>query len=114
VKVLIKLEGTKVEFPDHPNRLITTTLVDETTRIELNVRTLASGDSPVDLQITTPDGRLELGRTRVTIRSTAFSGVGIVLSVGAGLFLVGWWAKHIGETRRARRRSPRHAAGPRQ
>ena len=31
-----------------------------------------------------------------------FSGVGIILSIGAGLFLLAWWAKHWRTARRAR------------
>ena len=50
-----------------------------------------------------------IGQTRVTVRSTAFSGVGVVLSVGAGTFLALWWGRHILTARRGRRR-PRHAA----
>jgi len=37
------------------------------------------------------------------VRSTAVSGVGLVLSIGAGLFLVVWWARHWHRTRRSAR-----------
>jgi hypothetical protein len=56
--------------------------------------------------VTSPDGRLELVRSEVTIRSTAFSGVGVALSVGAGLFLLLWWGRHWRTVRRARRLVP--------
>jgi hypothetical protein len=85
------------------------TLATSSTRIELRVRALASGDSPLDVTLATPDMRFELGHTRITIRSTAFSGVGIILSVGALLFLVLWWGRHIITDRRRKRRPPRHA-----
>jgi hypothetical protein len=111
ITAVVHFQGTKVEFPDHAAGVITTTLESDTTRVELNVRTLTSGDSPVEITVATPDGRIVLARTRVTIRSTAFSGVGIVLSVGAGAFLVVWWGRTIIQSRRAQRRRPRHAAG---
>jgi hypothetical protein len=56
--------------------------------------------SPVTIQVTSPDGGLLVTSSRVTVRSTAVSGIGYVLSVGAGLFLVIWWFRHW---RRARR-----------
>jgi hypothetical protein len=111
ITAVVRFQGTKVEFPDHATGTITTTLEGDSTRVELNVHTLTSGDSPVEITVATPDGRIVLARTRVTIRSTAFSGVGVVLSLGAGAFLVVWWGRTIIQSRRAQRRSPRHAAG---
>ena len=110
ITAVVRFQGTKVEFPDHADGVITTTLTTDTTRVELNVRTLTSGDSPMEITVATPDGRIVLARTRVTIRSTAFSGVGIVLSVGAGAFLVMWWGRTIIQSRRARKRGARHGA----
>jgi hypothetical protein len=103
------LQGEKLEFPGHEDGHIALTLTDETTRVPINVRTRASGDSSLDITLQSPDGGLVIGRSRVTVRSTAFSGVGIVLSVGAGAFLALWWGRHIVQARRGRRR-PRHAA----
>ena len=109
VHALVRLQGAKLEFPQHPDRTIPLALTTDATRLQINVHTLTSGDSPLDVTLTTPDGRIELGRTRVTIRSTAFSGVGLFLSLGAGLFLIVWWARHTAETRRASERRLRHA-----
>jgi hypothetical protein len=109
VKVLLRLQGEKLEFPGHENGLLEQTLTAETTRVSLNVRTRASGDSPLDVTATTPDGHLLIGRTRVTIRSTAFSGVGIILSVGAGSFLALWWLRHAIAVRRERRSRLKHS-----
>ena len=49
----------------------------------------------------TPDGRRSLSMSRYTVRSTAVSGAGLVLSIGAGVFLVVWWARHWHRTRRS-------------
>jgi hypothetical protein len=52
------------------------------------------------------DGSLTLGDpTRVTIRSAVFSGIGIALTLGALVFLAGWWGNHFWRSRRARRRA---------
>jgi hypothetical protein len=44
-----------------------------------------------------------VSRTLVQVRSTFVSGVGVVLSFGAGLFLLLWWARNWRTVRRARR-----------
>jgi hypothetical protein len=103
------LQGARLEFPGYEDGHIPLTLTEETTRVPVNVRTRGSGDSALDVTLQTPDGGLVVGRTRVTVRSTAFSGVGVVLSVGAGTFLALWWGRHILTARRGRRR-PQHAA----
>ncbi len=76
-------------------------LTEETTRIDLAVRARASGAFPLQVEVTSPDGRERLAATRYTVRSTAVSGAGLVLSLGAGLFLVVWWARHWRRTRRS-------------
>jgi hypothetical protein len=108
VMVDLFLQGDKLEFPGHENGHIPLTLTDEATRVPINVRTRASGDSALDVTLQTPDGGLVIDRTRVTVRSTAFSGLGVVLSFSAGTFLALWWGRHIVVARRGRRR-PRHA-----
>jgi hypothetical protein len=58
------------------------------------------------ITLESPSGGLQLGSpTRVTIRSAVFSGIGIGLTLGALLFLAGWWGNHFRRTRRARRRA---------
>jgi hypothetical protein len=53
-----------------------------------------------------------IARTTFTVQSTALSGVGVLLSVGAGLFLVAWWTRHAWKARRATRVDDRrHARG---
>jgi hypothetical protein len=37
------------------------------------------------------------------VRSTVFSSIGVVLTVGALLFLAIWWGNHIWRSRRKRR-----------
>ncbi len=101
VDVVVRLDSDKLEFPDGDT--IHLTLTEETTRIDVNVRARTSGGFPLQVELTSPDGMLELSSTRYRVRSTAVSGVGLLLSIGAGLFLLGWWASHFRSTRRARR-----------
>jgi hypothetical protein len=62
--------------------------------------------------VTSPDGSIVLDRSTFDVRSTAISGVGIFLSIGAGLFLAIWWARHWRDTRRSRRLVPAPTDGP--
>lgn len=101
LEVSIRASSAKLEFPDGEVQHIT--LTEETTRIDIAVLARASGSFPLDVEITTPDGRRLLTSTRFTVQSTAVSGVGIVLSLGAGAFLVAWWASHWRRTRRSAR-----------
>jgi hypothetical protein len=73
------------------------------TTLELSVEARASGAFPVDVRVSSPDDVITLSEARVTVRSTAVSGLGIVLSVLAALFLLIWWARHFRSVRRANR-----------
>ena len=97
--VSVRLRSSKLEFP--AGDTIERTLAGPTTRIDLTVRARATGAFPVVVEVATPDGARTLTTTRYTVRSTAISGVGLVLSGGAGLFLVVWWARHWRRTRRS-------------
>ena len=73
------------------------------TTVPIPVRVRTSGDIPMQVRITTPDGAITLAESAYTIRSTAVSGVGIVLTLGAAGFLALWWGRHILRIRRSRR-----------
>jgi len=64
------------------------------TRVKLRVRAPVSGDTPVQVTVHSPDGNVVLATSRYTVRVTAVSGVGVVLTSGAALFLVIWWVRH--------------------
>ena len=100
--VRIVLNSAKLDFPE--GSVIEETLAPaQTTTINLPVETRASGAFPLNVTITSADGTLPVATTRYTVRSTAISGVGLVLSIGAGLFLLIWWARHFRTARRARK-----------
>ena len=101
VQVLIRLRSQKLEFPDGDT--IELELVEESTRIDIRVRSRATGAFPLLIDVRTPDGQRSLSTSRYTVRSTAVSGAGLVLSVGAGVFLTVWWARHWRRTRRSKK-----------
>jgi hypothetical protein len=106
VTVMIRLSSTKLAFPDSttPGRLdLTRTLVPGANDFTVPVTTRARATFPMVIEIRTPDGKELLASSKVTIRSTALSGVGIALTIGAALTLVVWWLRHAYNRRRAAR-----------
>lgn len=102
VSVRLELASAKLDFPE--GSVIEETLpAAQTTTINLQVETRASGAFPLTVEISSADGALPVATTRYTVRSTAISGVGLVLSIGAGLFLLLWWGRHFRTSRRARK-----------
>lgn len=91
-----------------PQERFDVTLSGERTTVQVPVQSLTTGDTPLRITVRTPDGEVMLAETTYAIRSTAVSGVGVVLTVGAGAFLIIWWGRHIWSHRRGR--PGRHAA----
>jgi hypothetical protein len=101
LRVAVHLRSQKLEFPE--GETIPLVLTEPSTRIDIPVRARTSGAFPLQIDITTPDGQRRLAMSRYTVRSTAVSGAGLVLSIGAGAFLIAWWARHWHRTRRSAR-----------
>lgn len=99
VNVTVQLRSPKLEFPGGDT--ISKTLSGPTTRLDIAVRARVSGTFPLKVTVTSPDGVLTLATVDYSVQSTAVSGVGVVLSVGAGAFLLIWWARHWRRTRRS-------------
>lgn len=104
LKVQIRVASDKLDFPRGSLRSVDLNRRSTTERFSVRART--SGSFPLRVVLTSPDGALELGTSRFTVRSTAASGVGVVLSVGAMAFLLVWWGRHLVRGRRNRRLVP--------
>ncbi len=77
-------------------------------QVSFTVRTKTSGVQTILVRLTTPNGRIEFARGRITIRSTVVSGVGVVLSALSLAVLLMWWIRHW---RKARPPAPSDAIG---
>lgn len=100
VEVVIQVEANdRVEFP---NDRIKRTLEPGSTVVNIRVKTRTAGDTPVRITVRSPDDGVILAESQYTIRSTAVSGVGIILTGGAALFLAVWWGRHWRRARAAR------------
>jgi len=103
LRVVARLSGAPFEFPEGNEHVLE--LARENTTSSFAVRAPSSGSFRIRVQLLTPEGDLELTESRFTVRSTAISGVGTALSIGALLFLVVWWGNHL-RVRRSKRLVP--------
>jgi hypothetical protein len=96
-----KLEFTDVHADDRSRLVLAGVVVPANSTLTRAVPVKARASATFSLQaaVNAPTGQT-LDRSRFTIISTAFSGVGIVLSIGAALFLALWWARHWRTARR--------------
>ena len=80
----------------------TQTLQPGRNQLEIPVHARAPGDSKVSVTVRTTDGEVTIDEVDYTVRSTAVPGIGVVLSAGAVIFLLVWWARHWLRDRRTR------------
>jgi hypothetical protein len=99
----LTLSSDKLLFPDGQTKQVTV-VPGITNPFYFNVETRASGLFKVGVTLDAPGGDVTLAGGQVSVRSTATSVVGIVLSVGAVLVLVVWWLRTSRKRRRERRR----------
>ncbi len=105
-RVRLQFESDKLITPDD----VVISLPPGATTTDVEVITRSLGLTPLEVIVSTPDGRRQLASTTIRIRSTAVPGLGLLLSGTALAFLIGWWLVSIGKTRR-RRREEADAAG---
>jgi hypothetical protein len=104
VHVVVEVSSDKLRFPSGATKQVD--LLHANTTIRVPVAARASGTFPLAIRLLSPDGQLVVGRSRFTVRSSAFSGIGAFLSIGAVLFLLAWWGTHIVRRRHSRRLLP--------
>ncbi|HUF83461.1 MAG TPA: DUF6049 family protein [Acidimicrobiia bacterium] len=98
IRVKVKLESNKLFFPDGAEREVE--LPPRNTTVGFTVESRASGTFPLVLTVTSVDEELVIQSTRVRVRSTFVSGVGVFITVGAAVFLAVWWLLHFRRRRR--------------
>lgn len=101
VEVALEFRSAKLEFPEGARQTVVLA-PGGPTQVDVAVRTRASGAFRLDLDVRSPDGTLPIARNELTVRSTAISGLGLLLSIAAGVFLALWWARHFRKVRRNR------------
>lgn len=97
LQVKVRLESDQLRFLDGAERFVTLASQNTTERFRVESRT--TGAFPLEITVTSPDGSLKINSSELTIRSTVVSGVGAVLTAGAGLFLLVWWGNDLRRSR---------------
>ena len=100
VRVVVRIESDKLDFPRGTSQSLELTRLNTTERFPVVART--SGAFPIRITLESPDGNLVVGRGRITVRSTAASGASLVVALGAATFLAVWWGRNAMKGRRAR------------
>jgi hypothetical protein len=100
LQVRVRLDSDQLRFLDGAERLVT--LASQNTTERFLVESRSTGAFPLEITVTSPDGLLKIASSELTIRSTVVSGVGAVLTAGAGLFLLVWWGNDLRRSRRRR------------
>jgi hypothetical protein len=97
----LTLSSAKLQFPEGATR--TVTIDHPTNPINVEVRARTTGDLPLSFALTSPrGGGLVIATGRLTVRSTATSIWGIVLTLVAAVVLLGWWLRTWRRGRRLR------------
>lgn len=109
VTVLIELQSPKLSFPDGVQQIVELKPRNTTVRIAVEART--SGSFPLRVTVSSLNGILTIAEAQLDVRATAVSAVGLVLIIGAVVFLALWWMTHI-HRERARRRQGAAVAEP--
>lgn len=103
-RVVVRVQSDKLAFPR--GNTVSLDLARRNTTERFSVVSRTTGAFPLRVVVESPDGNLVIGQARLTVRSTAASGVGLAVSLGAAMFLAVWWGRHALRGRRARRLVP--------
>jgi hypothetical protein len=96
--VVLRLSSPRVDLPKMSEPFTVNPKEQVTRRLEVGTRT--TGTFPIRVDVFTPDGRVNIARDQVTLVSTAFNRVALILAGGAGGFLLLWWGRKTGWRRR--------------
>lgn len=96
--VVLRLSSPRVDLPNLSEPFTVNPKEQVTRRVEVGTRT--TGTFPIRVDVYTPDGKVNIARDQVTLVSTAFNRVALVLAGGAGGFLLLWWGRKTGWRRR--------------
>jgi hypothetical protein len=103
VRLRMRTRSARLEFP--AGEVTEVVLPPGDTLLKVPVVVRAPGSSLLRIELSSPDGLLNLPDSTVTVRSSSISGVGAGLSVISLCFLAFWWV-HTHRRRRRERRAP--------
>jgi hypothetical protein len=89
VTVDVRFTGTRLDIVGGNRRVLV--LQPGINRLNLPVIARTSGQFTIEVRVRTVDREVLITSTEMRVRSTAFSGVGLLIGGGALLFLAVWW-----------------------
>ena len=98
IRVVVVLRSTRVDLLDGGIRPVELDQDNQVVTFDAEVK--AAGRSPIEVVIRTPDG-VQLSKSVLVVSSTALNPIALIITIGAGLVLVGLWSRRL-----FRRRSP--------
>ncbi len=99
VRLVMRARSPRLKIAEPVSEIV---LAPGENRVDLEVEVQAPGEFLLRLDLSSPDGGIQIAGPAVPVRSTAISGVGAALSVVSILFLLGWWIHTARRKRRAR------------
>ncbi len=97
--VVLRLSSPRVDLPPLSESFTLNPREHVTRRVEVGTRT--TGTFPIRVEVLTPDGNVRIVQNgQVTLVSTAFNRVALILAGGAIGFLLLWWGRKTGWRRR--------------
>lgn len=108
INVVVRLTSEKLRLAGGDELHLT--LDPGLTELAIPVEAVGSGDARILVQMTSPDGVLDLAAGSIDVRSTAISGLGLIVSLVSLSILLSWWLRTIVRIRRNRRAASVHPA----
>ncbi len=97
--VVLRFSSDKLEFPE--GQRLRVTLEPGSNEFSFPIKSRSSGDAKLRVTVLSPDEAIQLdGPDQIIVRSTVFSGLGLLILVGALVILALWWLRQILEKRR--------------
>ena len=98
MNVTVELASGRVEFLDGNSRTVQLDRANQVITFDAEVK--ASGRSSIEVFVIAPNGSV-VSRGVLVVNSTAINPIALMITIGAGLVLVGLWARRL-----FRRRNP--------
>jgi hypothetical protein len=92
LNVRVELASGRVDFLDGNVRSVR--LAQANQFITFGVEFKAAGPSDIDVSVVSPNGTI-LSRSVLVVRSTAVNPIALIVTIGAGLVLVGLWSRRL-------------------
>jgi hypothetical protein len=96
--VVLRLSSPRVDLPPISESFTLNPHEPVTRRVEVGTRT--TGTFAIRVEVLSPDGKVRIVQNQLTLVSTAFNRVALILAGGAVGFLLLWWGRKTGLRRR--------------